>query len=163
VDGTTYIRRAASTDAAAIATMANALNVFVGLPGHVFTAERVREHAFGERPAFSIFVAERGAGPVGYAMFHPAYNSDLAVRSLSLVDLYVAEAARGRGVGRALMAAVAAEALRTGAESVEWGVHTGNVLARRFYADLGAYDTGAAIMGLDGEALRALAAEAAPP
>jgi GNAT superfamily N-acetyltransferase len=159
---TTRIRPAGPGDVDAIAAMANALNAFVGLPGAVFTPERVREHAFGERPAFSILVAERGVRCVGYAMFHPAYNSDLAVRSISLVDLYVMDEARGRGAGRALMAAVAAEALRTGAESVEWGVHVGNVLARRFYADLGAHDTGAAIMGLDGAALRELAAEAAP-
>lgn len=54
-------------------------------------------------------------------------------------------------------AAVAAEALRTGIESLEWGVHHTSVRARRFCDRLGTVDAPAAIMGLDagGRAVRA--------
>jgi ribosomal protein S18 acetylase RimI-like enzyme len=96
-------------------------------------------------------------------MFHPAYNSDVAARELWLVDLFAEPAVRGRGVGRALLAAVAAQAVRRGAASVSWGVRSTNVAARAFYERIGAREDDLRIMELAGPALAALAAEAEPP
>jgi GNAT superfamily N-acetyltransferase len=84
----------------------------------------------------------------------------VAARSVFLHDLFVAPAVRGRGVGYALMAAVAAETVRLGGVSLEWGVHTANAGALEFYRRLGATGTDVRILGVDGERLRALAAAA---
>jgi GNAT superfamily N-acetyltransferase len=50
-----------------------------------------------------------------------------------LQDLFTAEAARGKGVGRALIGAVYAEAQKAGAPRVYWQTHETNATARRLY------------------------------
>jgi GNAT superfamily N-acetyltransferase len=80
-----------------------------------------------------------------------------------LHDIFVVPAARGHGVGYALMTALAAETVRAGAVSLEWGVHSANTGALEFYRRLGARGAEVRIMGVDGERLRALAAAVPPP
>jgi GNAT superfamily N-acetyltransferase len=155
------VRPAHPDEAALLAGMANDLNDHVGVPGRPFTAERVRADGFGPGAAFTPLVAEMGGAVVGYAFFSPGYNTDLAARSTWLHDLFVAPAARGRGVGHALMAAVAAETVRAGGTSLEWAVHDANAGAIEFYRRLGAGRGAVRIMGLEGEHLRALAGTAA--
>jgi GNAT superfamily N-acetyltransferase len=152
-----HVRPARLAEAGLLAEMANDLNDHVGVHGRPFTAERVRADGFGPEAAFTPLVAELDGAVVGYAFFSPGYSTDLASRSVWLHDLFVAPAARGRGVGSALMAAVAAETVRLGAVSLEWGVHTANAGALEFYRRLGAVGAEVRIMGLDGARLRALA------
>jgi GNAT superfamily N-acetyltransferase len=53
-----------------------------------------------------------------------------------LQDLFVAEAARGRGLGRALIEAVYSEARAAGASRVYWLTHETNTTARALYDTL---------------------------
>jgi GNAT superfamily N-acetyltransferase len=53
-----------------------------------------------------------------------------------LQDLFVAEAARGRGLGRALIEAVYGEARAAGASRVYWLTHGTNATARALYDTL---------------------------
>lgn len=76
--------------------------------------------------------------------------------ALYLKELFVIEAARGTGAGRALMARLAARALESGLEQLRW--ETGEAGARRFYGRLGAVDDGKTHYTMDGPALQALAA-----
>jgi hypothetical protein len=55
------------------------------------------------------------------------------------------------------MAAVAAETVRQGGASLEWGVHAANAGALEFYKRLGAVGGEARVMGVAGARLRALA------
>jgi len=137
--------------------MANDLNDHVGIHGRPFTPERVLADGFGPEAAFTPLVAELDGAVVGYAFFSAGYNTDVAARSIFLHDLFVTPAARGRGVGHALMVAVAAETVRAGCVSLEWGVHTANARALEFYRRLGAVAAEVRIMGVSGERLRALA------
>jgi len=50
-----------------------------------------------------------------------------------LQDLFAAEAARGKGVGRALIEAVYAQARLAGVVNVYWRTHASNATARRLY------------------------------
>jgi GNAT superfamily N-acetyltransferase len=155
------VRPARAADATVLADMANDLNDHVGIEGRPFTPDRVRSDGFGPRAAFTPMIAEVDGAVAGYVFMSVGYNTDLAGRSMWLHDLFVMPAARGQGVGRALMAAVAAETLRAGCVSLEWGVHTANTGALEFYGRLGAGGAEVRIMGLDRERLRALA-KAAP-
>lgn len=139
--------------------MANALNVHEGKASDAFTPERVLRDAFGPEAAFTVLIAEREGVAVGYASYAMGYNTDIAAPSVWLYDLYVTDQARQLGAGRALMAAVAAETVRRGAHSLEWGVRAANRRARAFYAALGARDEDLRILTLDGGALGALARE----
>ncbi len=55
-----------------------------------------------------------------------------------VVDLYVRPECRRRGIGRALMAALAAETRRQGAVCLWWGVDEGDDEATAFYISIGA-------------------------
>ena len=157
-----HIRAATRRDAARIAELANALNRFHGMDD-VFTREGVERDGFGPHPAFSSLLAELEGQVVAYAMYHDCYNSDLAARGLWLVDLYVEERARGHGVGRRLMAALAREALARGAVSLWWGVHTDNAGARAMYAALGAHDYDYRLLEFERADLERLALEPGEP
>lgn len=103
-----------------------------------FTAAIVRRDAFGPRRAFRAFVAELDGRLVGYASFATTYNTDIAARELWMHDLYVIPRARSRGIGAALVSAVAHEAVRRRLGRVGWGVRSTNARAVRFYRRLGA-------------------------
>src|SRR5437762_8419064 len=117
------VRGALPAEAAILAQTATDLNDHVGIHGRPFTSERVLADGFGPEAAFTPLVAELDGAVVGYAFFSAGYNTDVAARSIFLHDLFVTPAARGRGVGSALMAAVAAEAVRAGV-SPACGEHT---------------------------------------
>jgi GNAT superfamily N-acetyltransferase len=154
------VRPARSGDASILAQMANDLNDHVGVRGRPFTPERVLNDGFGPQAAFTPLVGELDGAVVGYVFFSPGYNTDVAARSMWLHDLFVMPRARGRGVGYALMAAVAAETVRTGSVALEWGVHATNAGALDFYRRLGAASSQVRVMGVDGPRLRALAGAA---
>jgi GNAT superfamily N-acetyltransferase len=154
------VRLARPDEAGLLADMANDLNEHVGIDGRPFTAEIVRADGFGPQPAFTALVAELDGALAGYTFHSVSYNTDVAARSMWLQDLFVRPAARGRGVGHALMAAVAAETVRVGGASLEWNVHLGNVEALKFYRRLGASTFDVCVMSVAGDRLRALAGTA---
>jgi GNAT superfamily N-acetyltransferase len=78
-------------------------------------------------------VAERDGELIGLAQYLFQRSTWLINPQCYLQDLYVGEAARGRGVGRALIAAVVAEAKAAGAARVFWNAHETNAVARRLY------------------------------
>jgi GNAT superfamily N-acetyltransferase len=154
------VRPARPAEAAVLADMANDLNDHVGVRGRPFTPERILADGFGPRAAFTPMVAELDGAVVGYVFFAVGYNTDLAARAMWLHDIFVTPPARGRGVGHALMAAVAAATISAGCVSLEWGVHSANAGALEFYRRIGAGGAEMRIMGLAGERLRAVAADA---
>jgi GNAT superfamily N-acetyltransferase len=102
------------------------------------TEAQLRDALFGERPAAEALIAERGSQTAGYALFFPTFSSFLATRGVWLEDLFVRPAHRRAGVGKALLAAVAARACRHGGERLEWAALDWNKLALGFYRGVGA-------------------------
>lgn len=153
-----HIRPARPDEAAELARMANALNLFEGKAPDLFSAEIISHDAFGPHAAFSALVAEIEGRLAGYTFHFPFYNTDLAARGVWLSDLYVEPHARGYGVGRALIAAVAAHAVKTGAASVWWSVRANNDNARQFYRHIGAREEDMRLVEIDGDVLKSIAA-----
>ena len=77
-----------------------------------------------------------------------------------LKDLFVVEAARGRGLGRRLMAFIARFAADNGIGRIDFTTDRGNEGAQRLYAALGAQAVEKIYYTLPGVRLAALAAEA---
>jgi GNAT superfamily N-acetyltransferase len=124
------------------------------------TEELLSEALFGERPAAEALIAERGSQAAGYALFFPTFSSFLAMQGVWLEDLFVRPAHRRAGVGRALLAAVAASVRERGGERLEWAALDWNELALGFYRGIGAQTMGEWITHrLVGEPLRRLAGE----
>ena len=88
-----------------------------------------------------IFVAELAGRPVGWAVFHclegPVYLEPAERRAGLVAELYLEEAARGRGLGKALLQACEAAARARGLKRLQIGVHSGNARARQAYTAAG--------------------------
>jgi GNAT superfamily N-acetyltransferase len=124
------------------------------------TEEQLREALFGERPAAEALIAERDGEALGYALFFPTFSSFLASTGMWLEDLFVRPAARGEGVGKALLSAVAALVRERGGERLEWAALDWNELALGFYRRIAAQTMNEWITHrLDGEALSSVAAQ----
>ncbi len=81
------------------------------------------------------------------------------VHGLYLEDLYVRPQHRGGGLGRALLAELAAECVRHGYSRLQWWVLNWNTPSIDFYRSLGAVPMDEwTVFRLTGEALSALAA-----
>jgi GNAT superfamily N-acetyltransferase len=82
--------------------------------------------------------ARQGGRLLGYACLYWHFSSLEACECVLLNDLFVAEDARGEGVGRALIEATAEVARERGVPYVEWATAPDNVTAQRLYDSTGA-------------------------
>jgi GNAT superfamily N-acetyltransferase len=156
------IRPANAADVPTIARLIRALAEYERLTHALDLDEgRLREHLFGPRPFAEVLLAEDRGVVVGYALFFTNYSTFRCQPTLYLEDLFVVPDQRGRGHGKALLAAVARKAVQRGCGRLEWTVLDWNEPAIRFYRSLGAeaMDTWT-INRLSGEALTALARRA---
>jgi GNAT superfamily N-acetyltransferase len=154
------IRFARAEDAAVILGFIRDLAEYERLSHEVVATEaELRATLFGARPAAEVLIASLAGEAVGFALFFASYSTFLAKPGLYLEDLFVRPAARGRGVGGALMAACARIAVDRGYGRFEWSVLDWNEPALGFYAALGAKQmTDWTVQRLTGEPLAALAA-----
>ncbi len=104
----------------------------------VATEDGLRAALFGPRPCAEVVLAEDAGVPVGFALFFHTFSTFLGQPGLYLEDLFVVPEARGRGVGRAILAHLARVAVERGCGRVEWAVLDWNAPAIRFYDSLGA-------------------------
>lgn len=104
----------------------------------VATEALLHEAMFGERPVAEAVMAERDGEPLGMALFFHNFSTWTGWRGLYLEDLYVTPAARGSGVGKALLSHLAAIAVDRGCTRFEWAVLNWNQKAIDFYKAMGA-------------------------
>jgi len=104
----------------------------------VATEALLHEAMFGERPVAEAVMAERDGEPLGMALFFHNFSTWTGWRGLYLEDLYVTPAARGSGVGKALLSHLAAIAVDRGCTRFEWAVLNWNQKAIDFYEAMGA-------------------------
>jgi GNAT superfamily N-acetyltransferase len=133
------IRFCTSNDVPTILHFIGSLARYEKLEGEL-VADEAKLHAtlFGARPAAEVLLAELGGTPVGFALFFATYSTFLAKPGLYLEDLFVEPEARGRGVGVALMSALARITVERGWGRFEWTVLDWNTPSIEFYASLGA-------------------------
>lgn len=128
------IRPATPDDAGLVLGLVRGLAAFERAPDAVrATEDDLRRGLAGPRPAFECLLAEAADGePAGMAVFFPTYSTWEGRPGLKLHDLFVRERARGTGVGRRLLAALARVALERGCTRLDLDVLDWNP-ARRFY------------------------------
>lgn len=132
------VRPGAASDLPAVFALVEELAAYERAADEVAVglADYERDFAAGQ---FSLLIAEDGPGGpvVGMMLFYTAYSTWKG-RMLYLEDFVVAESARRRGIGRALWAALVAEARRRECALVKWQVLDWNEPARTFYREAGA-------------------------
>ena len=130
------VRRATAADAAQVHALMQALAAYEDLTVYLAaTPDSLRDALAAQPPRAAFLLAEIDGRAVGFVSWTRVYGIWRGQDYCNLDDLFVVEAARGAGVGEALMRAFAAEAEGLGAR---WEVRTQNHGARRFYDRLGA-------------------------
>ncbi len=154
------IRFAAPEDAGLVLRLIRALALYEKAPEAVLATEAdLVRHGFGPDRQFEAILAFVDDEPAGLALFHSRFSTWLGRPGMYLEDLYVLEKARGLGVGRRLMARLAAIAVDRSWGRIDFQVLDWNP-ARDFYHRLGMQHLGGWLRyGANDEALRRLAAE----
>jgi GNAT superfamily N-acetyltransferase len=104
----------------------------------VATEQKLRDTLFSSPPAAEVIIARVDGEPMGFALFFHSYSTFLAQRGIYLEDLFVKPAARGQGVGFALLSELARIAVERNCGRLEWAVLDWNQLAIDFYKRIGA-------------------------
>jgi len=104
----------------------------------VATVEDLRAALFGSHRYAEVVFACSGAQPVGFALFFHNFSTFLGRPGIYLEDLFVLPEARGRGIGKRLLAWLANAALERGCGRLEWAVLDWNAPSIGFYRSLGA-------------------------
>ena len=115
-------------------------NAFYGRSGETALAPDITQMTwsrfFDAYEPMHALVAESSAGIVGLTHFLYHRSTIQIQPTCYLADLYTADAARGQGVGRALIRAVYEQARLAGSPRVYWQTHETNTPARRLYDQL---------------------------
>ena len=153
------VRAATPADIRVILGFIRDLAAFEREPDAVEATEAtLAEALFGPRPAAEGVIAEEAGEPMGIALFFHNFSTWTGRRGLYLEDLYVTPAARGRGVGTALLRHLAGIALERDCARFEWAVLDWNAEAIGFYRTLGAVGLDEwTVQRVSGDALRRLA------
>jgi GNAT superfamily N-acetyltransferase len=131
------IRPAEAGDVSVLNALIRELAEFERLPVSVTDADLLRD-GFGARPKFRALIAEWDSQPAGYAFFFDYYSTFEGRAGVFLEDIYVREAFRGKKIGHALLAQVAAIAREENCFGVRWQVLDWNTRAIEFYRRIGA-------------------------
>jgi GNAT superfamily N-acetyltransferase len=93
---------------------------------------------WGPNPRFRCLIAEWQGAPAGLALYFYNYSTWTGHAGIFLEDLFVRPAFRGKGIGKALLSAVAAVAVAEGCPRFEWAVLNWNTPSIDFYRSVGA-------------------------
>ena len=133
------LRAATPDDAALLCDFVRELAEFEGLTHEcAITPEAVAEFVLGSRRCAAAIIAEMDGVPAGFALYYRTFSTFAAKPGIFLEDLYVRPDFRKRGIGRALLAAVAQIAHGRSAGRLEWTALKWNSKALALYAAVGA-------------------------
>jgi GNAT superfamily N-acetyltransferase len=134
------IRSVEPTDFEAWKVLWDGYNAFYGRSGATALAPEITRTTWARflDPAepMHALVAARGGTLLGLAHFLTHRSTIQLAPNCYLQDLFTSEAARGQGVGRALIEAVYDRARRAGLPRVYWQTHETNATAMRLYDTL---------------------------
>ena len=160
---TLAIRPATPADLPLIAELIRALAEYEKLAHEVrFDETTLAAKLFGPRPFAEVIIGEVDGTAQGFALFFHNFSTFEGRPGVYLEDLFVRPAARGSGLGKALLAELARIAVERDCARLEWSVLDWNEPAIGFYKALGAKPMDEwTVFRVDGEALETLARAAA--
>jgi GNAT superfamily N-acetyltransferase len=156
---TLSIRPATRADLSLIAQFIRDLAEYEKLAHEVrFDEAALGDRLFGKRPYAEVLIGEIDDIPQGFALFFHNFSTFEGKPGVYLEDLFVRPEARGSGLGKALLAALARIAIERDCARLEWWVLDWNDPAIQFYKSLKAKPMDEwTTYRLDGDALVSLA------
>lgn len=147
------VRKAGAADMHSICDCVQQLAEYEELAHEVtFTEDQYDQYFFKDphHPHPEVLIAELDNDPVGIALY-----IHILASTIHLEDLFVNPSARGKGLGIALFARLASEALKRDVSTLEWSCLDWNKPSLEFYASLGAVRIpDRALYRITGESLR---------
>jgi len=136
----TTIRNAIKADIPQICAFINELAEYENMPlGTVCMTEAdLEQDGFGENPYFYCLIAEHDGRPVGFSIYYFTYSTFAGEPGLYIEDLFVVPELRRTGIGKELLAYVAASAVKLGSRCLQWEVLDWNLSSMEFYRAQGA-------------------------
>lgn len=156
------IREVRPGEAGLVLRFVKALAAYEKLEHEVEATEATFEAAlFGPTPRAFCDIAELDGEPVGIALWFYNFSTFQGVAGIYLEDLFVVPEARGRGIGKALLARLARRCVEEGLGRLQWWVLDWNAPSIAFYRSIGAVPQDEwTVMRVSGEALTTLGAGA---
>ncbi len=137
--GKIEIRRATEDDIPLILDLIKDLAAYERLSDEVVATEDVlREFLFGTRPYAEVILGYYDGTPAGYILFFYNFSTFIGRPGIYIEDIYVREAHRGKGLGKALFKYTAALAANRNCGRLEFAVLNWNEPSIRFYKHFGA-------------------------
>lgn len=133
------IRDAVRADTSLILALIRELAVYERAPEAAkASAADIDKALFGAHPKVHALIAEWNGAAVGFAVYYFNFSTWTGRHGLYLEDLFVREASRGKGFGKALLVRLAGIARAHDCARFEWSVLDWNEPAIGFYKSLGA-------------------------
>ena len=128
------IRSATVDDAAAVHALI--ADLATSVPSHIArrsSAEDFKRAMAGKHPALHALIAEHDGNPVGVLAFFTTFSTWYGTPGVYVQDIFVAEQARGSGLGHDLLVAACQWGLQHGADHLRLSVDRANSNAKTFY------------------------------
>ncbi|HQZ13430.1 MAG TPA: GNAT family N-acetyltransferase [Devosia sp.] len=136
---TLSIRRAVPGDEALVLGFVRDLAKYENLLHEVeLTEADLERDLFGTAPGVFCELAHWDGAPAGFALWYFTYSTFQGRHGIWLEDLYVDPALRGKGIGKALLAALARRCIDENLGRLEWAVLDWNQPSIDFYRAQGA-------------------------
>ncbi len=133
------IVRALPIDIPVILAFINELAAYEKLADQVTASEAIlHENIFVKRAAEVIFAEDADGTKLGFAIFYQNFSTFIGKPGIYLEDLFVKPEARGRGIGKMLLAYLAKLTNDLGFARLDWAVLDWNEPALKFYNSIGA-------------------------
>ena len=122
------------------------------------TEATIADTLFGASPLVYCDIAEWSGEPAGFQVWFVNFSTFSGRYGIYLEDLFVRPALRGKGIGKALLAHLAARCVENGWSRLQWSVLDWNAPSIEFYKSLGAELMDEwTVCKVTGEALKTLA------
>ena len=132
------VRKGNKADLPAVLELIKELAAYEKAPLEVtLTVQELERDGFGEKPVYSLFVAESRGEIIGMALYYLKYSTWKGT-CIFLEDIIVNEQYRGHKVGLKLFEAIVRVSKEMNVPRMEWQVLDWNRLAIDFYERLGA-------------------------
>ncbi|HET7850198.1 MAG TPA: GNAT family N-acetyltransferase [Pseudolabrys sp.] len=133
------VRVAEPADSALILSLVHELADYERLSSKVDATEKqIAAALFAPKPRVFCDIAEWSGEAVGFAVWFLNFSSFRGRNGLYLEDIFVRPAYRGKGIGKALMRALAQRCVSEGWPRFEWAVLDWNKPSIEFYKSIGA-------------------------
>jgi GNAT superfamily N-acetyltransferase len=156
-NGSWTIRQANPSDISSVIRLIRGIADYEHMTDAVVLNPEILHDALFERHEADALLASADGRDVGFALYFNHFSTFLGRTTMYLEDIFVEEAYRGRGIGKALFVEVARRASKKGQSRMDWICLSWNTSSLDFYRGLGATVMDEwRLVRLEGDALRRL-------